>query len=296
MPTLRSNPRSAAHDRARTDARADESPGDAFSQRLVILLSHERSGSHYLAEMLETGSEIISFDEVCNFRAVDPDKSNASFFRFRRDWQNANPDLAVRPDADVMSGFLDGYFSHLLGLKDAKKVLVDVKYGHVHNFEPAWSPSENRPFLVKYLDRRKIRVVHLTRVDALAAVLSGFAADKAGVWHRRAGTERTKPAKISVPAPNIVQRALTLQREKDNFFAWLAANRCFRLSYEEICDTKEARERTLARLCSFLEIRASAFVASLEKMTPPVEELVENYGELRRVAAIFGLPGLPARG
>jgi hypothetical protein len=30
-------------------------------------------------------------------------------------------------------------------------------------------------------------------------------------------------------------------------------------------------------------------------MTPPVEELVENYGELRRVAAIFGVPGLPAR-
>ena len=76
----------------------------------------------------------------------------------------------------------------------------------------------------------------------------------------------------------------------------MAGNRCFRLSYEEICDAREARERTLARLCGFLEIRASAFVASLEKMTPPVEELVENYGELRRVAAIFGVPGLPARG
>src|ERR1700688_529994 len=169
---------------------------DDDSRRLVILLSHERSGSHYLAEMLETGSEIVSLDEVCNFGAVDPDKSNASFFRFRRDWQNANPDLAVRPDADVMSGFLDDYFSHLLGLESARKVLVDVKYGHTHNFEPGWSPSENRPFLVKYLDRRKIRVVHLTRLDTLAAVLSGFAADKAGIWHRRAGTERAKAARM----------------------------------------------------------------------------------------------------
>ncbi len=283
-------------DGAPADGPVDEAPPDVAAQRLVILLSHERSGSHYLAEMLESGSEIVSFDEVCNFQAVNPDTSGASFFRFRHDWQNANPDLAVRPDTDVMSGFLDGYFSHLLGLKDAKKVLVDVKYGHVHNFEPAWSPSENRPFLIRYLDRRKIRIVHLTRVDTLAAVLSDFAAGKAGIWHRRAGAERTKPARIRVPVPNIVQRALSLQREKDNFFAWLAVNLCFSLSYEEICDTKEARERTLARLCSFLEIRASAFVASLEKMTPPVEELVENYGELRRVAAIFGVPGLPARG
>jgi len=87
-----------AHRRARTDARAEESRWDDLSQRLVILLSHERSGSHYLAEMLESGSESISLDEVCNFEAVDPDKSNASFFRFRSDWQNANPDLAVRPD------------------------------------------------------------------------------------------------------------------------------------------------------------------------------------------------------
>jgi hypothetical protein len=111
---------------------------------------------------------------------------------------------------------------------------------------------------------------------------------------RRSRTHKARPN--CVPVPNIGRSALTLEREKDKFLAWLAGNRCFSLSCGEICDTKEARERTLARLCDFLEIRASTFVASIEKMTPPVEELVEHSGELRRVPAIFGVPGLPARG
>jgi LPS sulfotransferase NodH len=278
------------------DAPAGETARDEFSQRLVVLLSHERSGSHYLAEMLASGGELVSLDEVCNFGAIDPDKSKASFFRFRREWQQAHPDLAVRPDADVMNGFLDGYFSHLLALEPARKVLVDVKYGHVHNFEPAWWPSENRPFLVKFLDRRKARVVHLTRSDTMAAVLSGFAANRAGVWHRRTGGDRPRPVRMRVPVTNIVHGAQTLGREKGNFFAWLAGNRCFNLSYEEICEPGASKERTLARLCDFLEIRPSDFASTIEKTTPAVHELIENYGELRRVAAIFGQPGLPPRG
>jgi LPS sulfotransferase NodH len=293
MQPLRSNPtgRSTAHDRARPDMRKDESPGDALSHRLVILLSHERSGSHYLAEMLASGGEIVSFDEVCNFDAVDPDRYEASFFGFRRQWQEAHPDLAVRPNADVMNDFLDGYFSRLLHIEPVRKVLVDVKYGHVHNFETGWWPSEHRPFLVKFLDRRKVRVVHLTRGDSIAAVVSGLAANKAGIWHRRAGAASAKPAAMRVPAPNVVHMALALQREKENFFAWLAGNRCFNLAYEEICEADAVKERALARLCAFLEIGTSDFSSTLEKMMPPVRELVENYSELRRVAAIFGLPG-----
>lgn len=263
-----------------------------MSQRLVVLLSHERSGSHYLAEMLTSGSEIVSLDEVCNFTAVDPDKSKASFFRFRRDWQTAHPDVAVRLDAGAMTDFLDGYFSHLLGLVEEKKVLVDIKYGHVHNFEPAWWPSEHRPFLAKYVDRRNIRVVHLTRQNSVAAILSGFAAENAGVWQRRRGTESASPTRMRVPVPVIVQKALALQREKENFFAWFAGNRSFNLTYEEICDVAPVRERTLASLCEFLEIGIRQFATTLEKMTPPIRDLVENYGELRRIATMFGLQGL----
>jgi len=273
--------------------KTEDTAWNRIAERLVILLSHERSGSHYLAEMLVSGSEIVSLDEVCNFDAVDPDKSRVSFFGFRREWQTQHPDLAVRPDAAVMNDFLDAYFVRLLELINQKKVLLDIKYGHVHNFEPGWWPSEMRPLLLRYLARRNIRAVHLTRHNSMAAVLSAFAAESAGVSHRRAGSESAVRPRMRVPVPIMVQKAITLHREKENFFGWLAGNRCFNLTYEEISGADSERERSLARLCAFLEIRVCEFASTLEKMTLPIRELVENYGELRRVATTFGVGGLP---
>lgn len=269
--------------------------GDA-ADRLVVLISHERSGSHYLAEMLGSGGEITSFDEVCNFDAVDPEKSQSSYFGFRRQWQAAHPNFALRPDADAMGRFLDDWFGHLLTLKPTGKVLLDIKYGHVHNFEPGWWPSENRPYLVKYIDRKRITVIHLVRRNAIEAVVSSMAADEAGIWHRRTGARKMPLAKIRAPISNIVHRGLLLKREKENFFSWLAGTRCFDVAYEDIRDAGPVKSDALARLCEHLGIRPSRFASTLERMTPSVRDLVENYGELRRLAAIFGLPGLPPRG
>lgn len=265
---------------------------DKATKRLVVLLSHERSGSHYLSEMLASGGEIVSFDEVCNFDAVDPEESKTSFFGFRWRWQQGHPDLARRPDADAMGRFLDDWFTHLLGLEPAAKVLLDIKYGHVHNFEPGWWPSENRPYLLKYLGRKKIPVIHLVRRNAVDAVVSAMVAEEAGVWHRRAGATKAGAAKIRVSAPDVVHRALLLQREKENFLSWLAGVACFDVDYEDIRDRGPVKVDVLTRICKYIGIRPSRFASTLERMTPPVRDLVENYGELRRIAALFGTPGV----
>jgi hypothetical protein len=123
----------------------------ALSERLVIMLSHERSGSHFVADMLKSSAKLVSVDEVCNFNAVDPYKSKLSFFRFRHECQQKNPEFAYRPDYDNLTAFCDSYFAHLLSSTKVERVLVDIKYGHVHNFEIGWWPSESRPFLARYL-------------------------------------------------------------------------------------------------------------------------------------------------
>lgn len=274
---------------------SEPAPEDEAADRLVVLLSHERSGSHYLAEMLASGGDLVSLDEVCNFNAVAPEKSKTSYFGFRRQWQEAHPDLAMRPDAAAAGCFLDDWLSHILALTPAAKVLLDIKYGHVHNFEPGWWPSEHRPYLVKYLDRRRVAVIHLVRRNTIEAVVSALAAEKAGVWHRRAGANHTAPAKMRVPVPNVVHRALLLQRERENFVSWLAGARCFDIAYEDIRESGAVKNDVLSRLCDYLGIRASRFTSTLERMTPPIRDLVENYGELRRTAAIFGMPRLDPR-
>ncbi|MGH6878985.1 MAG: Stf0 family sulfotransferase [Rhizomicrobium sp.] len=262
----------------------------APSQRFAILLSHERSGSHYLANMLTSGSPIASLDEVCNFNAVNPDTGRASFFRFDHEYRIAEPDLLLRPTAEAKTRFTDRYFEHLAGLVNSSKTIwLDIKYGHVHNFEIGWWPSERRPFLLDYLERRDIRVVHLVRADSVAAVASSLIAEQTGVWHRRDGRGNQEVAKVRLPALKVAHDALALEREKENFFAWLSSNRCFALEYEQLAGPEAQRDAVMTDLCAFLGLpRRSRFSSNHRKVTPPLGEIVENFDELVRAVRLFG--------
>jgi hypothetical protein len=201
----------------------------------------------------------------------------------------ADPDIALRPSAEANTRLMDAYLAHLAALAPGgKKLLLDIKYGHVHNFEVGWWPSERRPFLPSYLEERGIKIIHLTRRDSLAATVSGMIADRRRVWHRRDDAEAAF-AKIRIPAMKAVHEALALEREKENFFSWLAPHLCFEVEYEEITATDAERNAAMARLCRFLGLEAPAeFPTTHRKVTPPLSEAVENYDDLIRVARTFG--------
>jgi LPS sulfotransferase NodH len=269
-------------------AQAGNTPPD-FSGNLVVLVSHERSGSHYLADMLKSTKCVTSADEVCNCRAVDPYKSPLSFFRFRQECQVRNLDFAYRADHEMSTKLLDAYFSHVVRTVGGENVLVDIKYGHVHNFEIFWWSSEQRPFLAAYLEKRDIRVVHLVRRDSVAAIVSAYIAEKTRVWHRRASDESAAPIACRVPAQKIVRDALALEREKDNFFGWLARNRCYHIEYEEFGRENDGKKAVLRGLSAFLGLDDSiGLTSAYRKVTPHLRDIVANYDELMNVVELFG--------
>ena len=269
---------------AESSARLSES----ISNRLVVMLAHERSGSHFVAEMLKSPTGLVSLDEVCNFNAIDPDTSKHSFFRFRHEYMLKTRAFSYRPDAASLTAFCDSYFSHLLDSTNADNVLVDIKYGHVHNFEIGWWASEERPFLIKYLEMRDIRILHLVRQDAVAATLSNFIAEQTGVWHKRPGQPDTQPKSYRVPCEKIVHDALALEREKDNFFNWLSTNRCTHVFYED-CSNEARRRDAMNALCRFLGLAdRPGYASAYRKVTPALTDIVENYKDLRRAIALFG--------
>ncbi|HEX4077733.1 MAG TPA: hypothetical protein VHX61_02510 [Rhizomicrobium sp.] len=260
------------------------------SQRFVILLSHERSGSHYLVDMLTSQSPIASLDEICNFNSVNPDKSRASFFRFQHETGIRDSELMLRPNAETRTRFMDLYLRHLAGLVDGqKKILLDIKYGHVHNFEIGWCPSERRPFLLDYLERRNVPVVHLTRADSIAAVASSMIAEKTGVWHRRNSDAEEVVAKVPLPTLKVAYEALALEREKDNFFGWLPGCRFFNVGYEQLAGPETVRSAIMTRVCSFLGLPdRTEFPSRHSKVTPPLGNVVQNFDEVMRVVRLFG--------
>jgi hypothetical protein len=258
------------------------------ADRFIILISHERSGSHYVSDMLMAASTIQSVDEVCNFNAVNPESSKASFLGFKREAGISNPDIVLRPSPSSMGELLGLYLGRLQGLvKPEKQILIDVKYGHVHNFEIGWWPSERRPFLLQWLEQRDIKIVHLSRRDSLAATVSGYIADKRRVWHRKTGDEVPATPPVRVPVQRMVHEALLLEGEKQNFVNWLAGNRCFHLEYETVAG--EGRDSVMNQLCSFLAIPPPVeFVTTHMKVTPPLAAAVENYSDLINTARLFG--------
>lgn len=263
-----------------------ESPGP----RIVFLISHERSGSHYLTDLLTSTGKLRSLDEVCNFNAIDPDKHQASFFRFKREAQASDPDIVLRPGLESMTRLLNGYLEFLSALVSSElKILVDIKYGHVHNFELGWWPTERRPFLFNYLEQNAIPVIHLTRRDSIAATVSNLIAEKTAVWHRREAGESAAAATVRVPVQRAVHEALLLEQEKQNFFGWLTSANVFGVEYEEIAGGEAERIRAMKRLCEFLGLSQPAeFRSGHRKVTPPLEEIVENYDDLIRLARLFG--------
>lgn len=260
------------------------------TDRFVFLVSHERSGSHYLANMLASGSPLVSVDEVCNFNAVDPETAKPSFFRFRRESMVEDSGFALRPDPLTMTRFVDRYLEYLAELVAAdSKILLDVKYGHVHNFEVGWWPSERRPFLMKYLEQRNIRVIHLTRRDSVAASVSSYVAEQAGKWHKRTDSAEREMPKLRVPALKIAHASLTLEREKENFFSWLASNRSLAVEYEQLSGSEESRHAVMGQLCAWLGLpQRESFASTYFKVTPPLAEIASNLDEIVRVVRLFG--------
>lgn len=262
----------------------------ALAERFVILLSHERSGSHYLADLIVSTGQVRSLDEVCNFNAVDPGKSEASFFRFRRAMQETDPDIILRPSPDSMGRLINAYLEHVAGLVDAKKrILLDIKYGHVHNFEIGWWPSERRPFLLSHLESLGIPIVHLHRRDSLASTISGHIADRLRLWHRKAGDTERSAEKMRLPPLKMAHEALQLEREKENFARWLAGAAYFDVEYEALAEDPAVRDGALLDLCEFLRLAPpKEFASKFIKVTPPLHEALENFEEIVKVVRLFG--------
>ena len=257
--------------------------------RFVVLISHERSGSHFLTDLLVSTGQIRSFDEVCNFNAINPDTVPASFFRFRMEASAADPDILLRPNWRCMGRLLEKYFDHLATMTpDGKRALLDIKWGHIHNFEQAWWTPQRRPFLFGWLERHRIPVINLARRDSLATMVSNLVAEERKVWHMKKG-ETLPDVAVTIDVQKAVHDALLLVREKEMVAGWASTNKCFNIDYEDIAGDGVARHAVMTRLCQFLNIDPPAeFKSERAKLMRSIKAAVANYAELRERVALEG--------
>jgi hypothetical protein len=257
---------------------------------IAVLLSHERSGSHLVGEyMASLGFRML--DEVCNPNAVNPFTEARSWLRYRADWTEANRAIALKPGYRDHMGFLQGYFAHLQQGID-RPVGVDIKYGHIHNFESFWKPVFQRPVLFEALEAFEIPLVHLHRRNVVETAVSAEIAEQRRVWH---SWQQKDPAeaerRFTLPVARIVSEAL-LYRQQADWIAghWMGGARVFDLIYEEVVAGLDGATDVLDRLAAFLGAqRNPAWAPRLQKLGRPLDRQVENYAELKAACAAAGL-------
>ena len=248
---------------------------------LTLLVSHDRSGSHYLGSYIRAMPNQTMIDEVCNEQALDPNRHPLSFFGFRHRRSLEVPDYSLRRTPPVVSNLLDEYFSFALESSPPGGVTIDIKYGHIHNFEVAWWPIFRKPFLFEFARSRGIKIIHLSRWNSLETVVSSAVAEARKVWHAIGEQKPAGPADaVQINTKPLVRQIQMLNEQKAAIFTWTKRLQCLPVLYEELVDPVQGRE-CQERIAEFLgSLPPKEFSSPYGKVTPPLHLVVRNWAEL----------------
>jgi hypothetical protein len=229
-------------------------------------------------------------DEICNEQALDPATNPLSFFGYRHRRSLEMPDYSLRRTPKVVSALLDEYFQFVLDSSSTSRAAMDIKYGHIHNFEAAWWPIFRRPFLFDYARGRGLKVIHLSRWNSLETVVSNMVAESRKVWHAIGKKGAAAPSDaITLDKQHLSRQIALLNEQKNAIFKWSRDLKCLSVLYEELVDPTHGRAcRT--RIAEFLESSPpEKFSSPYRKVTPPIQLMIRNWDEISNFCRESGL-------
>lgn len=236
-----------------------------------------------LRSLLETVPGVLAPAEICNANSSGIRSDPSSYLRFRAQACAANADYFY-PVMGTQLQLLDEYMAYLgRTLPDATWIVLDVKYSHVHNFNGAWWDFVSPPFLLEYARKRTIPVIHLVRENVYQTGISNIYAQKSGVWSARHAEDVPRTV-IKIPRRLLERRVARLVRTIHQFEEWLSEYRHLRINYESLVASPAEVVMQIGAHLGFRgeTLPTSAFV----RTTPPYEEAVENFEELKHLVGI----------
>jgi hypothetical protein len=264
--------------------------------KVRLLLSTQRSGSHFLKSLIESRfSSIVCSGEVLEepVAFVRQFPALASHPEFPHFWlwyalAAGARSISVAPDRRIEA--FGTYLSQLSALAKPKDLLVDIKCNTIRALSGYWDTDHGSSDFAAFIASRQIPILHLIRKNILRVIVSQQLARQTGVWHR---TEN-RPASELMPKIHLntkrllaeIQQAHRLTQDYQTLFRGQPG-------YEEIVYEDVVREREyvhsgvhLRALGHFLEkkcVPPHQMDLPFKKMTPEdLSEVVDNWPEVLR--------------
>ena len=260
-----------------------------------IVLGDARTGSYMLAQALDSHPNITCFSELFYSQLDYVDFNVAGY-------DNNNPEDRVLRDQDFERFLRERIFCQRPA--DTRAVGFKLLYAHVWGFSG---------LLERLVEDTNIRVLHLRRRNLLRLLVSTKLAEASGVWRvdrgltpaqlleqrtwlralRRPGHAVSALRRWLRPAasPPAGRKAVTLsvqecqgfffraQHEVAHFTRLFEQHPTLSMWYEEMLSDRGSAFNDVQ---SFLEVPPARLTVTLARQNPePLEELVDNYDELR---------------
>ena len=262
-----------------------------------LLLSTQRSGSHFLKSYVESrfanvscSGEILREPNALAFKyPVLADYPGTDYFWpwYVREARAGN--ISMLPGARIVA--FATYVQHLGALVDPKDLLLDIKYNSIRSLSGYWDSENGSEDFTGFVRDNELPVLHLIRQNILKLIISNKVASQTGIWHRTADlTPADSLPRIHLNPKSIlfdIRYMLKITQDYQTRFSGYPHYE--EISYEDF--VQETRDtlpgtqlRTLARFLNDDPIEAELDDIPLKKTTPDdPSEIIENWEEIVRI-------------
>lgn len=255
-----------------------ESP--THDTEMICIIATGRSGTHALRSLLQQETWITCLDEVLNPELQR--KLPGSITEFLDRMLRLMPEWKM--NGKTAEALINDYFTYLQNLVLESVPLIDIKDEDLSMLDwPREKQDDRPPFLSQIMDKG-YPIIRLTRRNWLAQYASQELARQTNKWVLNKGTKiKNKSTKLKIDPIRILKVLEYFENREKRFHRWLSDYpKIAWLHYEMLLDgyrlSSSARteiERVVGRsLDPYFSVRTV-------KQAPPIDQLIENYDEIK---------------
>jgi hypothetical protein len=266
--------------------------------KLRFLLSTQRSGSHFLKNVIEQYFPSV----VCSTEILGPPGEGSVGYAALQHLENSYfwPWYETRIKAGLLTAAPNHrvpafreFLAELFASVVPRDLLVDIKYNSARSLSGYWDTEIVSHDFVSFVTGTGIPVLNLIRRNILKTIISNHLARTTGVWHRTQNrlAGETSP-KLNLPPKQLLLDVRYAARVVDSYQGCFSSYEAYaEVFYEDIVqEHQQARQgRGLRTLERFFEQKAVTPVNSntvFKKTTPDnPADVVENWEEIVRLFA-----------